>query len=194
MSLVEIIVAMVIIVVVFISGFLIFSSITRRISSQSAEKTISQRATDFILFLRPKLKQTIIRNIPGNFRIDFVGTETSIKFVAPYTEGKGSDLGMYGIYLDGDKIKMSFERIDASMDSYEFPSGFSGSQILVENVKKLEFSYWDGSSWQNYWDTKNQEENAKLPEKIKVVFILYGGNLEGRRIEKGFSEEIWMGQ
>ncbi|HOQ81936.1 MAG TPA: hypothetical protein PLL89_02620, partial [bacterium] len=96
-SIVEILVAIVIITIVFISGLMIFSTSTLRIARQSAEKTINQQATDFTLFLRNKLKEAIIRDIPGPFRIDFVGTETSIKFVAPYSSGNGSDIGKYGI-------------------------------------------------------------------------------------------------
>ncbi|MCX7705733.1 MAG: GspJ family type II secretion system protein [bacterium] len=193
-SLIEILVAMVIIVIVFISGLLIFSTITLRISRQTTEKTISASATDFILFLRHTLREAIIQDIEGPFRIDFIGTETSIKFFAPYTVGKGSDLGKYGIYLDGNEIKMSFERIDRNSDDYSFKSGFSGSQVLVENVKELAFSYWDGKNWEKFWDTRNQYACAKLPEKIKVFCTLTGGRCEGKEIEKSFNEEIWMGK
>ncbi|MGB9641927.1 MAG: prepilin-type N-terminal cleavage/methylation domain-containing protein [Candidatus Ratteibacteria bacterium] len=191
LSLVEVLVTMVILVIVFIAGLLIFSNITVRISRQSAEKTVSSRASDFTLFLRHKLKEAIVQDIPGPFRIDFIGTETSIKFVAPYTEGNGSDLGKYGIYLDDNTIKMSFERIDIHTKTYTFEDSFTGSQPVMENVKFLSFSYWDGKHWQKTWNT---QDISKLPEKIKVFFILYGGRIEGKRIEKGFSEEIWMGK
>jgi len=193
-SIVEILVAIVIITIVFISGLMIFSTSTLRIARQSAEKTINQQATDFTLFLRNKLKEAIIRDIPGPFRIDFVGTETSIKFVAPYSSGNGSDIGKYGIYYDGNEIKMSFERIDEKTNTYSFEPGFTGSQLLIGNVKKLSFSYWDGKTWQKFWNTKNQVDCAEIPSKIKVFFVIYGGNIEGKMLEKGFSEEIWLGQ
>jgi len=180
---------MVILTIVFVSGLMIFSNITVRIARQSAEKTMSAQASNFTLFLRHKLKESVVQDIPGPFRIDFIGTETSIKFIAPYTEGKGSDMGKYGIYLDNNTIKMSFERIDAKTTTYAFENSFTGSQPFVENVKTLSFSYWDGKTWQKNWDTRI---NPELPQKIKVFFILYGGNVEGKNIEKGFSEEIWM--
>lgn len=193
-TLVEAIVTVVIIVIVFVSGLRIFSSIVIRISKQSAEKTITSQATDFTLFLRHKLKEAIINDIEGNFRIDFVGTETSIKFVAPYSEGKGSDLGKYGIVFDGNEIKLSFERIDRKTKTYSFDSGFTGSQILVENVSFLSFSYWDGEKWEKCWNTQNQIGQAQLPDKIKVFFILGNEKIEGKKIEKAFTEEIWLGQ
>ncbi|MCM8759375.1 MAG: GspJ family type II secretion system protein [Candidatus Omnitrophica bacterium] len=193
-SLVEILVAMIIIVIVFVSGFLIFSNIALRISRQTAQKTILASASDFTLFLRHKLKEAIIQDIEGPFRIDFVGTETSIKFVAPYTEGKGSDLGKYGIYFVGNEIKLAFERIERKTKTYSFEPGFSGSQVLIENVKKLKFSYYDGESWGKSWDTSTQTGKAELPKKIKVFFVLSGGNVEGKEIDRAFNEEIWMGK
>ncbi len=193
-SLVEVLVAMVIMVVVFVGGLLIFSGISLRISRQSAEKTISQQADDLTVFLRSKLKEAIIRDIPGPFRIDFVGTETSIKFIAPYSSGNGSDLGKYGIYLSGNEIKVSFERIDEKTKTYSFEKGFTGSQMLVENVRTLQFSYWDGGTWRKLWNTEEQIDCAELPSKIRVFFVIYEGNIEGKKIEKGFNEEIWMAQ
>lgn len=193
-TLVEAIITIVIIVVVFVSGLKIFSSIIVRISKQSAEKTITSQASDFILFLRHKLKEAIINDIEGNFRIDFVGTETSIKFVAPYSEGEGSDLGKYGIVFDGNEIKLSFERIDRRTKTYSFEPGFTGSQVMVENVSLLSFAYWDGEKWQKSWNTQNQIGQASLPEKIKVFFILGNEKIEGKKIEKAFKEEIWLGQ
>ncbi len=190
-SLVEILVAMVIMVAVFFVGLLIFSQISLRISKQSAEKIITGQASDFTLFLRHKLKEAIINDIEGPFRMDFTGTETSIKFIAPYIAGKGSDIGKYSIYFDGSEIKMAFERIDRNTKSYELDSGFSGSQTFVQNVKKLSFSYWNGQNWQNHWNTK---ENPVLPDKIKIYFVLRGGISEGKEIEKAFEEEIWMGK
>jgi len=193
-SLVEILVTMVILVAVFVSAILIFSSITLRISRQSIKKTISTEADDFILFLRSKLRESTINDIEGPFRIDFVGTETSIKFVAPYTEGNGSDLGKYGIYFDGDEIRLSLERIDRNTKSYSFESGFSGSQPMVNNVKNLIFSYWNGRQWEKNWDTKNQIGQSMLPEKIKIFLVLTGGKIEGEQIEETFMQEIWIGE
>lgn len=191
-SLTEILVTIVIVTVVFISGLLIFSNIIIRISRQSAEKVITTQANDFILFLRHKIKEVIINDIEGPFRIDFVGTETSIKFVAPYSEGYGSDLGKYGIVFDGDEIKMSFERIKNDTKTYSFDSGFSGSQVLVEGVKSLSFSYWNGTEWEKSWNTQNQIGEAKLPDRIKIFLVLGSDRVEGEKIEKAITEEIWM--
>lgn len=185
---------MVIITIVFVSGFLIFSTITERISKQSANKVISSSATDFIFFIRHKLKEAIIQDIDGPFRIDFVGTETSIRFVAPYTKGEGSDIGKYGLYLADNEIRLSFERIDRKTESYSFDTNFSGSQVLVENVKRLSFSYWNGKQWEKLWDTRNQIGQASLPDKIRVMFTLIDRKFEGKEIERTYDEEIWMGK
>ncbi|MCM8789018.1 MAG: prepilin-type N-terminal cleavage/methylation domain-containing protein [Candidatus Omnitrophica bacterium] len=193
-SLVETLITMVIMVVVFVSGLMIFSSITLRATKQAAEKTMTASARDLAFFLRHSLKEAIIQDIEGPFRIDFIGTETSIKYVSPYTPGSGSDLGKYGIYFNGDEIMLSFERLDRNMETYAFDSGFSGSQPLVENVKMLSFSYWDGNTWEKSWNTQNQIGRAKLPDKIKVFFVLRAGKFEGKEIEKIFEEEIWMGR
>ncbi|MCM8828889.1 MAG: hypothetical protein NC902_06355 [Candidatus Omnitrophica bacterium] len=191
-SLVEILITMVVMVVVFISGVMIFSSITLRATKQAAEKTMIASARDFTFFLRRSLKEAIIQDIEGPFRIDFIGTETAIKYVAPYAPGSGSDIGKYGIYFDGDEIKLSFERLDRKMKTYAFDSGFSGSQPLVENVKTFSFLYWDGNTWEKSWNTQNQIGRAKLPDKIKVFFVLKTRKFEGKDIEKAFEEEIWM--
>lgn len=183
---------MIIMVIVFVSGFLIFSTITIRISRQTAEKTISAAASDFTTFLRHKLKEVIIQDIEGPFRIDFVGTETSIKFFAPYTDAKDSNPGKYGIYFDGNTIRLSFERIERRTKTYSFEPGFSGSQPIVENVKNLSFLYYDGENWEKSWDTGNQYNKARLPEKIRVFYILTDRKIEGKEIEKIFNEEIWM--
>lgn len=47
-------------------------------------------------------------------------------------------------------------------------------QVLCENVKKLEFQYWDSvkNEWIDEWDTSRPERNGVLPERVKISLVI----------------------
>ena len=45
--------------------------------------------------------------------------------------------------------------------------------ILLENVKRVEFSYWDSDQkdWVNDWDTRRIEKKSILPTRVRIVLV-----------------------
>lgn len=49
---------------------------------------------------------------------------------------------------------------------------------LFENVKKLEFDYWDSErkDWDDEWDTRRQEQKAILPTRVRITITTVDEN------------------
>jgi general secretion pathway protein J len=45
--------------------------------------------------------------------------------------------------------------------------------VLLENVKRVEFSYWDSDQkdWVNEWDTRKIEKKSILPVRVRIALI-----------------------
>jgi len=45
--------------------------------------------------------------------------------------------------------------------------------VLLENVKRVEFSYWDSDQkdWVNDWDTRKIEKKSILPVRVRIALI-----------------------
>jgi general secretion pathway protein J len=45
--------------------------------------------------------------------------------------------------------------------------------LLLENVKRIEFSYWDSDQkdWVNQWDTRKLEKKSILPTRVRIALI-----------------------
>ena len=45
--------------------------------------------------------------------------------------------------------------------------------VLLENVKRVEFSYWDSDQkdWVNDWDTRRIEKKSILPTRVRIVLV-----------------------
>lgn len=45
--------------------------------------------------------------------------------------------------------------------------------VLLENVKRVEFSYWDSDQkdWVNDWDTRRLEKKSILPTRVRIVMV-----------------------
>lgn len=50
--------------------------------------------------------------------------------------------------------------------------------VLLEGVKKLEFSYWDSEKkdWDDEWDTRRMERRSILPTRVRVTIIALDEN------------------
>jgi prepilin-type N-terminal cleavage/methylation domain-containing protein len=192
-SLIEILIALLVFTAVVFSALLLFRGIFLRFGRASAEKTVTQEAAAFFSFMRAHVPEAVVRDVEGRFRIDLVGTGESIRFVAPYTSGDGSDLGQFGCRLHGGQIQVSYTRLTAHMRSYAFPDGFPGAQKLAGGVKRLSFSYWDGAAWSHAWDSGAPLHRGRLPVKLRMTVTFTGGSVEGREITKEFTDEIFLG-
>ena len=45
--------------------------------------------------------------------------------------------------------------------------------VLLEDVKRLEFSYWDSDQkdWVNEWDTRKLEKKSILPTRVRITLV-----------------------
>ncbi|MGO8970395.1 MAG: type II secretion system protein GspJ [Myxococcaceae bacterium] len=45
--------------------------------------------------------------------------------------------------------------------------------VLLENVKRVEFSYWDSDQkdWVNEWDTRKLEKKSILPTRVRITVV-----------------------
>ena len=120
--------------------------------------------------------------------MNFIGSSNWVKFIAPFSEEKGSDLGKFGFYLEGEKVKMNFIRIDKEKDDFTFSEGFPGAQILGTSIEELKFSYFDGEKWKDEWNTEGKEE---LPSLVKVeISMVSPEKVEGKIEKKQFSKLV----
>jgi general secretion pathway protein J len=48
-------------------------------------------------------------------------------------------------------------------------------QVLCENVKSLDFQFWDAakSEWVDEWDSSRPERNGILPERIRITLVIF---------------------
>jgi general secretion pathway protein J len=46
-------------------------------------------------------------------------------------------------------------------------------EVLLENVKRIEFSYWDSDQkdWVNDWDTRKLEKKSILPTRVRIALV-----------------------
>ena len=189
-SIIEILIAISIFALVLLSATFVFRTTLLRTSRLSAEKIMSQKAYNLFSFLRAHLPEAVVRDIEGNYRLDFIGSAGWVRFIAPLSEGDGSDLGQFGCALINGAVKISFVRLNADMSSYSFPDGFAGAQTLVDNVRSFSLSYWDGNQWSNFWDTREEPHKGKLPLVVKVSVIFDRSIVEGKEICSEFIDEI----
>jgi len=45
--------------------------------------------------------------------------------------------------------------------------------VLLEDVKRLEFSYWDSDKkdWVNEWDTRKLDRKSILPTRVRITLV-----------------------
>jgi len=50
--------------------------------------------------------------------------------------------------------------------------------VLLEDVKKIEFQYWDSEKkeWEDEWDTRRTERKSVLPTRVKITVYMKDEN------------------
>ncbi|MFA5645201.1 MAG: prepilin-type N-terminal cleavage/methylation domain-containing protein [Candidatus Ratteibacteria bacterium] len=195
-SLIEILVATIILSIVMGSTLLLFRNILLRSRMIMAEKRMMQETSSLFLFLRRHLNEAVVRDIESPYRIDFIGDAKKIRFIAPWFEGKGSDLGTFAILFDpvSKTVRVSYMRLSADRSDYTFPETFPGSHPISIDATDLLFHYSDGKLWYDSWDTRRPPHKGKLPQTISVELTISGGKREGKEIYKKSREEILLQQ
>lgn len=191
----EVLVSLIIFTVIIVSTLVIFkhSLLTGRKSVQ--EKDIYSEAVNTLDFLSRHLSLAMANELTGECRIDFLGSRNWVRFVAPFSEGEGSDLCKFGVYHQDDKIKVQVLRVDKARPDFLFPSGFPGAQVLGENVGELQFYYRDGTAWCREWDSRpGREQAGRLPEIIRIeILVVSPEKVEGKVREKRFTRLVRLG-
>lgn len=55
--------------------------------------------------------------------------------------------------------------------------------VLFEDIKKLEFEYWDSErkEWTREWDTRRAERKSVLPSRVKITLVALDENAKEQR-------------
>lgn len=186
-TLIEVLISIFIFLIIILSSLFVFKNTTLNLRKKKEERKIFQEALFSLNFIEKYMRNAMVNEMEGKYRMNFYGGKDWVKFIAPFSEGEGSDLGKFGIYQKGDKIKVSFVRITEDRPDFEFFKGYPGAQILADGVEKLRFYYFDGKEWKNEWNT---DEKAILPEFVKIEITLSKGKVEGEKIKRKFTKIV----
>lgn len=182
-TLVEILIALAILAMIVASTFTIFRS-----SSKSWQKgeTRSERyhnARTAVGKMNMEISEALITE---NSLSKFIGEKEKINFISFVSSGNGIfEQAEIGYWLDRKK-KFLMRNEDINPD-YNF-STYDYSDILAEGISLLEFSYYDGLTWSDTWDSELTGNGAgleqgreNLPEAVKIKLKVE--DKEGRESE-----------
>lgn len=169
-TLVEILIALAILAMIVASTFTIFIS-----SSKSWQKgeTRSERyhsARTAIGKMSMEISQAIIGE---DNQGKFIGEEDGVRFISFVSAASGIfELAEIEYWLDKEQ-RLLMRNEDTDPD-YDF-STQDYSDILSDNISLLEFSYYDGLTWRDTWDsgitgedTDLEDDREGLPEAVKI--------------------------
>ncbi|MBU1932819.1 MAG: prepilin-type N-terminal cleavage/methylation domain-containing protein [Candidatus Omnitrophica bacterium] len=169
-TLVETLIALAILAMVVASTFTIFKSSS---SSWQKGETRSERyhnARVAIGKMSMEISQAVLSE---DAKARFIGRREEVGFLSFVSTSSGIfELVEIEYWLDkGQKVIMRNEDINPD---YDF-STQDHSDILAEGVSELEFSYYDGITWQDSWDSGvvgdgsgGEDAEGKLPQAVKV--------------------------
>lgn len=191
-TILEILIGLVIFTVVILSATMIFKESLHRFGKQVSEKKVYSEAARVLEYMEKYLPSAMCNDMEGRMRIDFIGEKESVRFVSPFSEGPESDLAKFGIYFDRDAsaVKVAVLRVDSARPDFLFSAGFAGAQVLGECIDSFQLSYFNGSDWQDEWDTGRMAE-PHLPRMVRVELGVFSKQrIEGKRSEKTFTRLI----
>jgi general secretion pathway protein J len=116
----------------------------------------------------------LIRNVDGNRRFVFTGTEGRLSFVTiepPYPTAAGPYFVDYSIMRNGSGMSLIRARAPYQGKMYEFPGATPANQVpLLEGPFKYRFSYAQkgahGGAWLTTWRKPN-----RLPDLIRLEIV-----------------------
>lgn len=105
-------------------------------------------------------------------------------------DAKVSDQTVVRYFVDRDrsannKFESLYRRVNPIIDEDAERRGTR--QVLCENVKHLDFKYWDATKneWVEEWDASRPERNGVLPERVKITL----GILDDEGKERKFTTQ-----
>ncbi|MFC1623708.1 type II secretion system protein GspJ [Candidatus Omnitrophota bacterium] len=170
-TLIEILIALAILTMIVMSTFAIFKSSS---SAWQKGETRSERYHNARIAMG-KMGMEISQAVINESEVcKFIGERNEVKFVSfVSTASSVFELVEIEYWLDKDeRLLMRNEDIDPD---YDFLTQ-DYSDILAENISKLEFSYYDGLIWSYTWDSDLAGESAEpqesqggiLPKAVKI--------------------------
>jgi general secretion pathway protein J len=111
---------------------------------------------------------------------NFIGERDELTFTTMahqrlYTDSKESDQAVVQYFLENSTEKNSRGRQDlkrrVNPNIGERMDRGGTTDVLFENVKKIEFDYWDSQrkEWEDEWDTRRPEKKAILPTRVRIT-------------------------
>ena len=110
----------------------------------------------------------------------------NLRMVRSIDESDQCELGYYvkrGEASDGRRVNNLMRRVDATPDEEPLKGGLE--YLMVEDVKSIEFQYWDPTkelgeeAWTDEWEAgKKQDEQGDnglvLPDRVKITLTVVG--------------------
>ena len=111
---------------------------------------------------------------------NFIGERDELTFTTMahqrlYTDSKESDQAVVQYFLENSTEKNARGRQDlkrrVNPNIGERMDRGGTTDVLFENVKKVEFDYWDSErkEWEDEWDTRRPEKKAILPTRVRIT-------------------------
>lgn len=178
-TLVEILIALAILAMIVASTFTIFRSASKSWQKGEARSERYQNARSAISRISAEISQAVINSNP---LCKFTGTKDKVSFFSFVSTDSGVfELCEIVYWLDSaKKVLMRNDEIDPD---YDFTT-YSHSDALSDNVSELEFSYFDGTSWSDTWNS-DQTSGSGLPKAVKIKI-----RVEDKKAKEGETFEV----
>ncbi|MBU1852995.1 MAG: prepilin-type N-terminal cleavage/methylation domain-containing protein [Candidatus Omnitrophica bacterium] len=169
-TLVEILIALSILAMIVVSTFTIFRSSSKSWQKGSERSERYHNARTAIGKMSTEISQAVISERRPS---KFIGRKESVSFISFVSTASGIfELVEVEFWLNNEKkLLMRNEDIEPDYDylTYDY------SDVLAEGIVELEFSYYDGSSWSETWDSDlameesdPQGDEGALPKAVKI--------------------------
>ena len=186
----EFLVAAFVLIIIVGSSLLIFRVSSSSVSHGENKTGIYEAGRDALDFMLSRLRTALVNDWKNN-RINFIGEKEKAKFICPFSTRKdSSDICKIIFYLKNKELRVWTERMGKEGKDYSLPDSFPGSQILISNVKKITFEYYNGGSWKDSWDSREGAgEDGRLPRAVRIIIkISAPSGSEGKEpLEKTFT-------
>ncbi|MFA4991188.1 MAG: prepilin-type N-terminal cleavage/methylation domain-containing protein [Candidatus Omnitrophota bacterium] len=161
-TLVEVLIALAILAVVVASTLTIFKSVSKSWQRGETRSERYHNARTAAGKMAAEVSQAILSE---NGAAKFIGDKEGVRFIS-FISAQG---GMFepaeiSYWLDRDR-NLLMRNEDTDPD-YDF-STYDASDVLGDAIYELEFSYYDGLSWNDEWDSSGAPGNA-LPKAVKI--------------------------
>lgn len=133
-----------------------------------------------LAFLSEHYDRKRFRERPTLFKGDDRGRQDELLFTALANvrygrDEKTSDQAVFKYYVDRDphgRFDSLWRRVNPIIDEDAERRGQRA--VLCENVKQLEFEYWDAQKeeWVDEWDASKPERNGVLPERVRISLVI----------------------